>query len=64
VVKATRGGVPLDVVASVLGHQSSRTTSKFYDGTEVPPLIAIPLKLYHTQDPVAMQPRSGSASQG
>jgi len=54
----------LDVVASVLGHQSSRTTSKFYDGTEVPPLIAIPLKLYHTQDPVAMQPRSGSASQG
>ncbi|WP_257455632.1 tyrosine-type recombinase/integrase [Archangium lipolyticum] len=64
VVKATRGGVPLDVVASVLGHQSSRTTSKFYDGTEVPPLIAIPLKLYHPQDPVAMQPRSGSAGQG
>jgi integrase len=64
VVKATRGGVPLDVVASVLGHQSSRTTSKFYDGTEVPPLIAIPLKLYHPQDPVVMQLRSSSAGQG
>jgi len=63
VVRATRGGVPLDVVASVLGHQSTRTTKKFYDGTEIPPMITVPLKLHHPQDPVVMQPRLASASQ-
>ncbi|OJH37940.1 hypothetical protein BON30_25460 [Cystobacter ferrugineus] len=63
VVKATRGGVPLDVVASVLGHQSTRTTKKFYDGTEIPPMITVPLKLHHPQDPAVMQPRLASVSQ-
>jgi integrase len=53
-IKPTEGGVPLDVVASVLGHQSTRTTSKFYDGTEVPPMVALPLKLQHPRDPTPM----------
>jgi integrase len=64
VVKATQGGVPLDVVAAVLGHQSTRTTSKFYDGTEVPPMITVPLKLHHPQDPAVIHPPSALAVQG
>lgn len=50
-VRATGFGVPLALVAEVIGHQSSRTTSRFYDGTEIPPMIALPLKLVHPDDP-------------
>ncbi len=55
-VKATVGGVALEMVASILGHQSPRTTSKFYDGTEVPPMVRIPIKLHHPQDPAPVVP--------
>jgi integrase len=55
-IKPTSGGVALEIVASILGHQSTRTTTKFYDGTEVPPMVRIPIKLVHPNDPVPGAP--------
>ncbi len=51
-VKATEGGVPLTAVASVIGHQSTETTSRFYDGTEIPDMVLLPLELEHPLDPL------------
>jgi integrase len=48
-------GVPLALVASVLGHTSTVTTKKFYDVSKVPSMIALPLKLEHPDDPQALQ---------
>jgi integrase len=63
-VKPTSGGVALEIVASILGHTSTRTTTMFYDGTEVPPMVRIPIKLHHPQDPVpgASAPRAPDAA--
>ncbi len=60
-VKVAGTGLALDAIADAIGHKSKRTTSKFYDGTEVPPMIVVPLKLHHREDPVipsAESPRS------
>lgn len=54
-VKPSERGVPLDHVAAVMGHESKKTTKRFYDGTEVPPMIAIPVALAHPEDPVAIE---------
>lgn len=51
VVRATDAGVPLDLIAEVIGHKSAATTRRFYDSTEVPPMIVIPLRLVHPHDP-------------
>lgn len=58
IVRPQDGGVPLAEVAAVLGHSSARTTSRFYDGTEVPPLISLPLKLKHPDDPLPISKAS------
>ncbi len=50
-VRPSDGGVPLDEVAAVMGHTSARTTKVFYEGNEVPPMIALPLCLAHMDDP-------------
>lgn len=44
-VKPADAGLPLEAIADVIGHKDARTTKRFYDGTEVPPLILVPLKL-------------------
>ncbi len=44
-VKPADAGVALDAIADVIGHKDARTTKRFYDGTEIPPLIVLPLKL-------------------
>ncbi|WNG28424.1 hypothetical protein F0U62_33790 [Cystobacter fuscus] len=48
-------GVPLALVASVLGHTSTVTTKKFYDVSKVPSMIKLPLTLEHPDDPRALQ---------
>ncbi|WXH32766.1 hypothetical protein WA016_06762 [Myxococcus stipitatus] len=52
VVKPTPDGVPLKMVAAVMGHLNTRTTKLFYEGVQVPPMIVLPLNLHHAQDPV------------
>jgi integrase len=44
-------GVPLEMVAQIVGHQSSATTKAFYLGTDIPPMITLPLQLEHPNDP-------------
>lgn len=50
-VRAREGGVPLAEVAAVMGHFSARTTATFYEGGEVPAMLALPLRLEHAEDP-------------
>lgn len=62
---ARQTGVDLKKVAATVGHKSDRTTRKFYDGTEVPMMIAVPIRLHHRDDPpipaVGSPPVSASA---
>lgn len=50
-VRPNEGGVPLEEVAAVMGHFTPRTTSVFYEGNEVPAMIALPLSLMNAGDP-------------
>ncbi|HVG57719.1 MAG TPA: site-specific integrase [Hyalangium sp.] len=52
--RPAEGGVPLATVASIVGHTSANTTSRFYDVTEVKPMIRLPLRLEHPEDPVPL----------
>jgi integrase len=45
-------GVSVEEVAAVLGHTNTRTTRLHYDGTEIPPMVVVPIKLFHSDDPV------------
>jgi integrase len=54
IVRPTEGGVPLAEVAAVMGHLTPRTTKVFYEGNEIPPMIALPLRLRHPSDPVPL----------
>lgn len=50
-IRPMDAGVPLANIAQAIGHRSTRTTRRFYDGTTIPPMIAIPLHLAHPDDP-------------
>jgi integrase len=50
-VSPTGGGLALHEVAEAIGHQSARTTQRYYDGLAVPPMVVIPLVLAHVGDP-------------
>jgi integrase len=52
--RPAEGGVPLATVASIVGHTSANTTSRFYDVTEMKPMIRLPLRLEHPEDPVPL----------
>ncbi|NOJ83831.1 site-specific integrase [Myxococcus xanthus] len=54
VVKPTSDGVPLKMVAAVMGHLNTRTTKLFYEGVQIPPMIVLPLNLHHPKDPVLL----------
>jgi integrase len=54
-VKPASGGLPLSIVASAMGHRSERTTSRFYDMSEIPPMVVVPLQLHHPDDPVQLE---------
>ena len=45
-------GVSVEEVAAVLGHTTTRTTRLHYDGTKVPPMVKVPIKLFHPEDPM------------
>jgi hypothetical protein len=49
------GGVSLAAVAEAIGHRDKRTTQLFYDGTEVPPMVVVPVTLTHPNDPAAIE---------
>jgi integrase len=56
-VKPLDGGVPLSRIAATIGHQSAVTTKRFYEGVKVPPMIQLPLRLEHPEDPVLLLDR-------
>lgn len=45
IVRLADAGLPLDAIADSVRHKDTRTTKRFCDGTEVPPLIVVPLDL-------------------
>jgi integrase len=51
-VRPKSGGLPLTAIAAVVGHHSASTTKRFYDNVKVPPMIKIPIRLEHPEDPV------------
>ncbi len=44
-------GVTLEDIAQITGHQGTATTRKHYNSLPVPPLLVLPLKLHHDDDP-------------
>ncbi len=51
VVSLDGPGVPLTTIAQIIGHKTATTTARYYDNATVPPLLVIPLKLHHADDP-------------
>ncbi len=56
-VRPKAGGLPLSAVAAVVGHHSAHTTKRFYENVKVPPMIKIPIKLEHPEDPALLPVR-------
>lgn len=50
-IKPQEAGIARSDIAQVVGHTSLATTM-IYDGTEIPPLALLPLKLENVEDPV------------
>lgn len=44
-------GVHLSDIAATIGHHDSRTTSRFYDVANIKPMIVLPIRLEHPEDP-------------
>jgi len=58
-VRPTAAGVPLETVAAVVGHRSTRTTRRFYKGFAIPPMVQLPIQLRHPDDPVVIATARG-----
>lgn len=56
-------GVTLDEIRDVVGHQST-TTTRGYDGTEIPPMIVVPVMLEHPSDPKVVKPGKVAKARG
>lgn len=54
-IRPTGSGVPIADVASILGHYTPRTTKLFYEGSQVPPMIKLLIRLEHPEDPIPLQ---------
>lgn len=59
IVRPKLYGVSIAEISEVIGHTSTRTT-RIYDGTEIPPMIVLPIELNHPDDP----PLQGDVSNG
>ena len=57
-------GVSVEEVAAVLGHTNTRTTRLHYDGTEVPPMVKVPVNLIRPEDPAGADGRGADAGGG
>ena len=51
-IRPAEGGIPLSAIAAAIGHQSANTTKRFYDVAPIPPMIKVPIKLEHPEDPL------------
>lgn len=51
VVHPPTGGVEHSMIAQLVGHSGTRTMGRHYLGEHVPPMIALPLRLLHPDDP-------------
>lgn len=51
VVHPPAGGVEHSIIAQLVGHSTTRTMGRHYLGDHVPPMIALPLRLFHPDDP-------------
>jgi integrase len=58
VVRPKNFGVGLEEIREAVGHRSTSTTRR-YDGTEIPPMIVVPVTLTHGGDP---KPQSTTGS--
>jgi integrase len=54
VVYPSGAGVPLAQIAAALGHANTRTTSVNYRVTAVPPMVVVPVRLFHSLDPLPL----------
>lgn len=55
-VRPVKAGVPMALVSAVMGHFSEHTTRTFYSEA-IPPMVALPIRLEHPEDPVLNSPR-------
>ena len=53
-VRPKSGGLPLAAIAAVVGHTSPATTKRFYENVAVPPMIKVPIRLEHPEDPAVL----------
>jgi integrase len=53
-VRTKSGGLPLAAIAAVVGHTSPATTKRFYENVAVPPMIKVPIRLEHPEDPAVL----------
>ncbi|RKG55379.1 site-specific integrase [Corallococcus sp. AB011P] len=61
-VRPKSGGLPLAAIAAVVGHTSPATTKRFYENVAVPPMIKVPLRLEHPEDPAVLPLKAAAAS--
>lgn len=61
-VKPSKAGISLETIRQIVGHITTDTTSTYYDGTEVPPMSRLPLRLDHRDDPPSSGTRPMRAS--
>ncbi|QDF01336.1 hypothetical protein BHS05_20130 [Myxococcus xanthus] len=61
-VRPKSGGLPLAAIAAVVGHTSPATTKRFYENVAVPPMIKVPLRLEHPEDPAVLPLKVAAAS--
>ena len=53
-VEPKAGGVAINEVAGIVGHKSSATTKKYYEGVQVPMMVVVPISLHHPEDPTPL----------
>lgn len=61
-VKLQAGGVAPGVMSWVVGHRSGLMVKDHYDNSEVPLMVAVPLRLHHPEDPTPLEFGAGTVS--
>src|SRR6185295_10255927 len=50
-------GAPGELISAVMGHTETTTRKRFYSGVRVPPMIKLPIRLVHPDDPRPIERR-------